>query len=91
MRDVQVAGRVEANAVGLILEMLARSVVPGTPGLSNVEHPFLAGKLRAENRPAAVRTVLVNSFGFDGHCWACAPPAASAAANARMNLFMLLS
>jgi 3-oxoacyl-[acyl-carrier-protein] synthase II len=52
------------------VEALARGVVPGAPGFSESEHPFLRGKLRAENRVGRPRAVLVNSFGFDGHCCA---------------------
>jgi 3-oxoacyl-[acyl-carrier-protein] synthase II len=61
------AGAVQAVAA---VGQLGRGVVPGTPGLMEPEHPFLRGRLCAENRAADVRAILVNSFGFDGHCCA---------------------
>ena len=59
------AGAVQAVAA---VEQLGRGVVHGSPGLTEPEHPFLRGRLCAENRSADVRVILVNSFGFDGHC-----------------------
>lgn len=53
-----------------LLEAMQQRTVSGIPGLGAIEDPFLAGKVCRASRSQEVRTALVNSVGFDGHCCA---------------------
>jgi 3-oxoacyl-[acyl-carrier-protein] synthase II len=61
-------GAAGAFQVVALVEAMRRGVWPGVPGLEEVEEPFLRDKVRAHSRPLSLRTGLVNSLGYDGHC-----------------------
>jgi 3-oxoacyl-(acyl-carrier-protein) synthase len=63
-------GAAGALQVVALVESMRRRVVPGIPGLEEVEEHFLRGKARCRSRAHAVRNGLANSVGFDGHCCA---------------------
>jgi 3-oxoacyl-[acyl-carrier-protein] synthase II len=55
------------QAVALV-EGMGRGVLPGIPQLEQPEESFLHAKAGPSNRTVDLRTGLINSLGFDGHC-----------------------
>ena len=53
-----------------LIEAMRQRMVPGIPGLDEVVDSFLIGKACRVSRRQEVRTSLVSSVGFDGHCCA---------------------
>jgi 3-oxoacyl-(acyl-carrier-protein) synthase len=59
------SGALQAAA---LIEAMEAGVLPGTPGVENVEEQYLIGKVRPTCRATRIRTALINSVGWDGHC-----------------------
>jgi 3-oxoacyl-[acyl-carrier-protein] synthase II len=58
------AGALQAVAA---LGTLADGVLPGIPGLENVEEGFLLGGVSAVSRPVRARRILITISGYGGH------------------------
>jgi 3-oxoacyl-[acyl-carrier-protein] synthase II len=57
-----------ALQVVALLETMRRGTWPGIPELEQIEENFLRGKVSPTSRDLTLRTGLVNSVGYDGHC-----------------------
>jgi 3-oxoacyl-[acyl-carrier-protein] synthase II len=57
------------QAVALV-EALRTGRLPGTPGLRDVEEPFLRERIGVAPRAVGIHSGLVNAVGHDGHCCA---------------------